>query len=73
MKNIQRDLSEQESKQHLVGWILFLFGAIFFIGSSIKNQDVLALVGSILFLISCVVFIIPLARKLKNQDDEKRK
>ena len=71
MKEIQGNHSEQENKQHLVGWILFVLCAIFFIASSIKNRDTLTLIGSILFLISCIVFIIPLARKINNSEDQK--
>jgi predicted membrane channel-forming protein YqfA (hemolysin III family) len=47
-------------KFHLWGWVLFILCAGFFIASSIKNKDMLTLIGSIVFLIACVVFIIPL-------------
>ncbi len=47
------------------GWILFLVCAILFIASSIRNGDVLALIGSILFLVGCFVFMIPLVRRFK--------
>ena len=47
-------------KFQLWGWILFVICAGLFIASSIKNQDMLTLVGSIVFLLACVVFIIPL-------------
>ncbi len=73
MKEIQGNHSVQENKQHLVGWALFVLCAIFFIASSIKNRDTLTLIGSILFLISCIVFIIPLVRKMKISEDEKNK
>jgi hypothetical protein len=33
---------------------------VFFIASSLKNKDILGLVASIIFLIACFVFIIPL-------------
>ncbi len=58
----------QENKQQLLGWILFVFCALFFIASSIKNRDFLTFIGSILFLISCIVFIVPLARRIKNTE-----
>jgi len=50
----------------LWGWILFMVCAAFFIAASIKNHDALTLAGSIIFLIACVVFLIPLAVKFKR-------
>ena len=69
MKEIQENQKEQESKLQLVGWILFVLCAFFFIVSSLKNRDTLTFIGSVLFLISCIVFIIPLVRKMKNSED----
>jgi hypothetical protein len=45
------DDRDRETKFHLWGWILFLLCAGFFIA------------GSIIFLIACVIFIIPLVIK----------
>lgn len=73
MKEIQEIQKKQENKQQLVGWILFVLCAIFFIASSLKNRDALTFIGSVLFLTSCIVFIIPLARKMKNTEDENNK
>ena len=58
----------QESKQQLVGWILFVLCALFFIASSLRNRDVLTFIGSVIFLISCIVFIIPLVRTVKKSE-----
>ena len=55
--------AKQDLKFHLGGWILFIVCAAFFIASSIKNGDALSLTASIIFLIACGVFIIPLVRK----------
>lgn len=66
MKEIQKI---QENRQQLVGWILFVLCALFFIASSIKNRDTLTFIGSVLFLISCIFFIVPLVRKMKNSAD----
>ncbi len=60
---------KQEVTLQLIGWILFVVCAFFFIASSLKNQDVLAFIGSVVFLLSCVAFIIPLVRKMKNQEE----
>lgn len=73
MKEIQKNHKEKEDMLHLVGWILFVLCAIFFIASSLKNHDTLTLIGSVLFLISCLVFIISLIGRMKNSEDEKAK
>jgi predicted membrane channel-forming protein YqfA (hemolysin III family) len=54
------DNRNREVKFHLWGWILFLVCAGFFIASSIASNNVLGLIASIIFLIACVVFIVPL-------------
>jgi predicted membrane channel-forming protein YqfA (hemolysin III family) len=53
------DDQARELKFHLWGWIFFLIGCVIFIVSSIRDGDVLGLVGSVLFLVGCVVFMIP--------------
>ena len=68
----------EDLKYQLLGWILFIVCAIFFIASSLKNEDTLTLIGSVIFLIACIVFIMPLFRtikKIENQtktDDDKK-
>jgi hypothetical protein len=44
----------------LFGWILFLVCAGFFIASSIESGSLLSLLGSIVFLVACFVFMYPL-------------
>ncbi len=56
----------REKKFHLWGWILFIVCAGFFIASSIKANDMFGLAGSIVFLVGCVVFIIPLTMKSRQ-------
>jgi hypothetical protein len=53
---------ERHKKYQLLGWWLFVFCAVLFIASSLKNGDRLALAGSIIFLAACIVFMIPLLR-----------
>ena len=60
----------RERKFHLWGWILFLVCACFFIASSTKDGNILSLVGSTIFFVTCVVFIIPLVIK-DNQNEDK--
>ena len=55
--------TEKEKRYHVAGWILFVICAVFFIASGIKNKDTLTFAGSIVFLIACVVFLIPLLRR----------
>jgi len=62
----KKELFQQEIKYHLAGWVLFVICAIFFIASSLKNHDTFALIGSIIFLIACLLFLIPLFTSFKN-------
>ncbi len=41
------------------GWILFIFSALFFIASSIRADDPIGLIGGVLFLVACFVFLAP--------------
>lgn len=54
--------SEESSyfRYQLTGWILFVLCALLFIASSWRNGDTLALLGSFVFLLACVVFLVPL-------------
>jgi hypothetical protein len=49
------------------GWVLFIFCALFFIGSGFLNGDLLTLAGSVLFLIACILFLIPLLAGKKGR------
>ena len=62
MKEERGQLSKQEFSCHLWGWILFIVCALFFIASALKNQDPLTLTGSVVFLVACIIFLIPLLR-----------
>ena len=66
-------MSDNRKKRNLKfefwGWILFVICAGFFIASSIKNRDPFSLIGSIIFLIACLLFIIPSVTK----SDKKKK
>ncbi|MBW1689758.1 MAG: cytochrome oxidase subunit III [Deltaproteobacteria bacterium] len=55
---------------NLWGWILFVVCALFFIASSLHGHDILGLVGSIIFLIACLVFIYPLVKKNDRDQDK---
>ncbi len=58
----KNNTAHREVKYQLAGWILFILCALFFIASSLKNRDTLALIGSLVFLVACLFFIFPLVR-----------
>ncbi|MGD9142883.1 MAG: cytochrome oxidase subunit III [Dehalococcoidia bacterium] len=49
-----------EKRFSLAGWLLFMVCAGFFIASAVKSGDTWYLIGSLIFLGACVIFIIPL-------------
>ena len=70
MKENQKNQIGQEIKYQLAGWILFVICAIFFIASSLKNHDLLAFIGGVIFLIACIVFLIPLVSSNKKAEND---
>ena len=60
----------RDTTYQLWGWILFIICALSFIISSWKNKDTIALLGSIVFLVACIVFMIPLLRNDEPQENE---
>jgi uncharacterized Tic20 family protein len=75
------EMKEDQIKEginfQIAGWILFVICAVFFIASSLKNHDTLTFIGSVIFLIACIVFLIPIFRTYKiaenitEQNDDK--
>ena len=53
---------KRKDRYALAGWLLFILCAVFYLASSLKNHDPLAVIGSVLFLIACLVFMVPLVR-----------
>ncbi len=47
----------KDKKHDLWGWLLFVLSALFFIASSIRNGDVIGLLGGVFFLLACVAFL----------------
>ena len=64
------DDRERETKFNLLGWILFVVCALFFIASNLQGRNILGLVGSIIFLVACIVFIYPLVKR-RDRDQGK--
>ena len=52
--------NQYEKRAHIAGWGIFIVCALFFLASSIVNKDVFALIGSLMFLLACFVFLYPL-------------
>ncbi len=48
----------------LWGWVIFIFSALFFIASSYRAGDPLSLLGGVLFLLACFVFLVPLVAEI---------
>ena len=48
----------------LWGWIIFIFSALFFMAASIRADDPVSLIGGLLFLIACFVFLVPLVAEI---------
>jgi len=55
----------------LLGWILFVFSALFFITSSFRAGDLVSLIGGLLFLFACFVFLIPLVSTMRSRSTPK--
>ena len=56
------DNKKTERSYHIVGWVLFIVCALLFIGASIDAGDAVMGAGSVIFLVACIVFLIPLVR-----------
>jgi len=61
-----RDIDKTEKRFHLIGWLLFLICAIFFILQSLTDNNTFGLTGSVVFLVGCLAFLIPLALNWKE-------
>jgi uncharacterized membrane protein YhhN len=56
-----------EIKYQVAGWVLFIVCALLFMASSWRNHDTLTFIGSAIFLIACIVFLIPIFFKPKDK------
>ena len=70
MKENQKNQIGHEINYQLVGWILFIICAIFFVASSLKNHDILTFIGAVIFLIACIIFLIPLVKRNKKAEND---
>ena len=63
------NINKLEKRFHLVGWLLFLVCAVFFILHNLADSNVFGLIGSVFFLVGCVVFLIPLFYNWSRKDE----
>jgi len=45
---------------NMAGWVLFLICSLFYIYNSIQADDPIYLAGSVIFLVACVSFMVPM-------------
>lgn len=53
-----------QNRYQLWGWILFTASAAFYIASSYRAGDPVSLAGGLLFLVACLVFMVPLLTQM---------
>ncbi len=56
----------KEQRINLVGWVLFVVSALFFIAASLRAGDLLGLAGALFFLVACFVFLLPYALRART-------
>ncbi len=61
--------ARKEWRFYLIGWVLFVFSAFFFIWSAVRGGDWIDIVASLLFLIACLFFIVPVWRLRPPRDE----
>ncbi|WP_448874927.1 hypothetical protein [Desulfobulbus propionicus] len=54
-------------RMQFCGWILFLACALLFVAEGFRSESPLLLVASLLFLLGCLFFIIPLLRSSSSK------
>jgi hypothetical protein len=56
---VSKNSPQKDKRYDLWGWILFTLSALFFIVSSLRNGDIVGLLGRVFFLLACVAFLAP--------------
>jgi hypothetical protein len=54
---VSRNSPQKDKRYELWGWILFTISALFFIASSLRNGDIVGLLGGVFFLLACAAFL----------------
>jgi hypothetical protein len=63
-----KDEKNKELKTQLWGWVLFLICGVLFIISGVRARDVVTIAASVIFLLGCVVFVIPLIQAIRSEE-----
>lgn len=48
---------------HILGWGLFVASAVLFMAAAWRSGDAVAFLAAVVFLVGCVVFLLPLVRR----------
>jgi len=56
---VSKNSPQKDKRYDLWGWILFTLSALFFIVFSLRNGDIVGLLGGVFFLLACVAFLAP--------------
>jgi predicted membrane channel-forming protein YqfA (hemolysin III family) len=59
-------MARRDTVFHLIGWLLFLVCAVLFLVSGVNTGDGLLIAGSVVFLVACIVFLVPLIGELRR-------
>ena len=59
---------KKDLKAQLWGWVLFVICAVLFTLSGVRARDILAVAASIIFLLGCAIFMIPLVKAIVRDD-----
>ncbi len=49
-------------RRQIAGWVIFILSALTYIVDSLRGGDLVSLLASLLFLLACIVFLMPLLR-----------
>jgi hypothetical protein len=56
-------MSSRDRHFQICGWLLFIICAALFLVSAARNHDTPYFAGSAVFLVACIVFLVPLLRR----------
>jgi Ca2+/Na+ antiporter len=56
-------------RYQLAGWTLFIVCAVCYIVSSLIHWDAWTFAGSVVFLMACILFLVPMLKKKKHHSD----
>jgi ABC-type transport system involved in cytochrome c biogenesis permease subunit len=67
---LRKSQRTKETTFQLWIWSLFIASAVFFTASSLRNGDILGLLGSLCFLVACIMAVVPLVAS-ESQSSQK--